>query len=130
MDTQAFKNEFRESVVTHLDKGRWTVLVDQKFGGFRPCLVLEDSGGEKLVVALKINEHLHFASLAFMDRVIEEYLPSNGHGVVVTSDPQTDSMRAIAAEVGVELVEVHGTPEFAAQTFLQFLDSTSSHGAR
>ena len=105
MEPQIFKSEFRSSVIGRLSKARWSDGRGVDLNGYHPTLSLVDADGTAVLVEVEAGKRLHFASVAVMSRVADN-APQPCHVVLVTTEIQEDSMRAIAKDCGVELIEV------------------------
>ena len=124
MEPQIFKSEFRSSVIGRLSKARWSDGRGVDLNGYHPTLSLVDADGTAVLVEVEAGKRLHFASVAVMSRVADN-APQPCRVVLVTTEIQEDSMRAIAKDCCVELIEVAGTPESAAMALVAYLEPAS-----
>jgi len=95
--------------------------LESAVGELRPDLVLEGPSGKSFVVEFKIDESIHFASLDFINNVVQKLNPLKTSGVVIVTKHQPESIRRLAKDYDISLIEVPDNPEIAAEVVTKYL---------
>jgi hypothetical protein len=119
-----------ETVAAKLEDRSWNVISERRAlrQGIQSDIVAESPGGSRYIIEVNLGEgHAHFSEIARLERLAAEERSLAGHQrvrpILLTNREVPISIRNLATDLAVKIVNAAGSENEVAEALLAYLDT-------